>query len=397
MILALLLVANSGVSIAHCPASSILLQPGGTLTIDYGRPSYRVYCQTILSRTSASEAIVMECSKIDVCGSGWFCSSYFALNYYTIDKYPHGATASTTGSSLIVSYDLYNNNFGTGLKCTFTAKPINTPATTAAPATAAPTQSPGSCNCGVRSSSRIIGGQDASSNSHPWAVRLRSGNSVCGGTVLDENTILTAAHCIKEGLSLSQYTVTAGEHNFYQNEACDQVRGVSQIINHEHWNGNAAYGNDIALIKLSSPLQFGSCVQPACIPNTADMFEGETATSVGWGDTIASASSSLLGNPLQEVQLPIITQNSCKTYWGGNIMDKVMCTNTTSGNESPCGGDSGGPLTVQKGGRAFVVGIVSYGPPEPASCGDKAAVYTRVSSFLNWIQLIEPSLCSRTV
>ncbi|NXJ87243.1 CTR2 protein, partial [Trogon melanurus] len=141
--------------------------------------------------------------------------------------------------------------------------------------------------------------------------------------------------------------------------------------------------NDITLIKLATPARTSSRVSPVCLPQATDDFPGGlTCVTTGWGLTDPNASATPA--VLQQVALPLLTNAQCKQYWGYRIADSMVCAGADGA--SSCNGDSGGPLVCQKDGVWNLVGIVSWGS---STCDPNApAVYTRVTSFLSWIESI---------
>ena len=114
---------------------------------------------------------------------------------------------------------------------------------------------------------RIIGGEEAGVKDAPWQVSLRNFlggiSHFCGGTILSESWVLTAAHCL-DGLAVFQYDVMAGQHNIHLPDIHQQVRLVSQGIIHPNYTWDDKEF-DIGLIKLQSPLQFTDYVKPVAL------------------------------------------------------------------------------------------------------------------------------------
>lgn len=109
-----------------------------------------------------------------------------------------------------------------------------------------------SCGCSKNETtvSRIVGGEDASSTAWGWAVSIAiSGSSLCGGSIISSSVVVTAAHCAK-GRSASQFVIYAGSNSRWTGT---QTRTVSSVIIHSAYDSNT-FVNDIALLKLSSPL-----------------------------------------------------------------------------------------------------------------------------------------------
>eukprot|EP00076_Gallus_gallus_P003881 NP_001264554.1 chymotrypsin-like protease CTRL-1 precursor [Gallus gallus] len=233
----------------------------------------------------------------------------------------------------------------------------------------------------VQYSERIINGQNAVSGSWPWQVSLqtRSGSHFCGGSLINENWVVTAAHC---EFSPYSHVVVLGEYNLNSQTESVQVKTVSKAVTHPNWN-SYTLNNDITLLKLSSPAQLGSRVSPVCLAAANLVLSNSLqCVTTGWGRT--STTSNALASRLQQVSLPLISQSQCQQYWGTRITSSMLCAG--GAGASSCQGDSGGPLVYQNGNAWTLIGIVSWGS---SNCNVRTpAVYTRVSHFRNWIDQI---------
>ncbi|RKG76970.1 peptidase S1 [Corallococcus sp. CA049B] len=234
----------------------------------------------------------------------------------------------------------------------------------------------------------IVGGTATTIGANPWQVSLQSsgGSHFCGGSVINDNWILTAQHCVNSGGSISKPgRIVAGVTNRTTTTG-GQVRTVSQVVVYPGYV-DANYGKDAALLKLSSPLDLsGANVKAIPIVTAADEAAGvggvgAVARVTGWG-TLSSGSSSL-PSTLQTVDVNIISNAAAQAdYQGEETITADQLGAKASGKDS-CQGDSGGPLTVLKGSTRVLAGIVSwgYGCADPAYAG----MYGRVSSFASWI------------
>jgi len=216
---------------------------------------------------------------------------------------------------------------------------------------------------------RIVGGTQAVRGEFPWIVQLKRGGHYCGGSIVNENYIVTAAHCAQA--SASGYQIVAGEHNLNSNEGSEQTRTVSQIKNHPNYN-SGTLSSDVALMRVNSPFTFGQYVQAANL-GSADP-DGDVVVA-GWGALTEGGSSPTV---LMKVTVPMVTLTSCRASYGsGSILAGMICAGT--GGKDSCQGDSGGPLT--KG--ATLHGIVSWG--QGCARPNYPGVYTSVASFRSWI------------
>nr|XP_033323606.1 transmembrane protease serine 9-like [Megalopta genalis] len=217
---------------------------------------------------------------------------------------------------------------------------------------------------------QIVGGHDAPAGKYPYQVSLKNnGRHFCGGSIINDRYVLTAAHCVVGIKDVSVVSVQAGTNLL---SARGSVYAVEKITAHPDYNSMLIV-NDVAVIRVEKTIAFNSLVQPIKLA-AVDAPEGSGVVLTGWGTTRNGGS---VPDNLQEIDLKIYAQAQCKkTHW--NLKDSHICTFTKSG-EGACHGDSGGPLVSGE----VQVGIVSFGRP----CGiGYPDVFTRVSSFLPWIQ-----------
>ncbi|NXW04822.1 CTRL protease, partial [Fregetta grallaria] len=249
-----------------------------------------------------------------------------------------------------------------------------------------PSASPAGCGVpaispSVHDSERIINGENAVPGSWPWQVSLqtRSGSHFCGGSLINENWVVTAAHCEFNPYS---HVVVLGEHDRRSNTESVQVKTVARAITNPNWDPYNL-NNDITLLKLSSPARLGPRVSPICLaPANLALPNNLQCVTTGWGRT--NTNSQALAVRLQQVTLPLISQSQCKQYWGNRITSSMLCAGGVGA--SSCQGDSGGPLVYQNGNVWTLIGIVSWGS---SNCNIRMpAIYTRVSQFRNWIDYV---------
>ncbi|XP_069683015.1 trypsin-1-like isoform X1 [Periplaneta americana] len=231
----------------------------------------------------------------------------------------------------------------------------------------------------IRSNCNIVGGVDAAPGEFPSQLSFLTKYGLdCGASILSENWAITAGHCADD-IHVRDIMLKAG--SIYVSKG-GTLYNVSQIIIHEAYNPKDDWRNDIALLKVSSPFKIdGVTVKPVSLPAQGENPpDGAIATVIGWGKMSESGPTSDI---LQKVDIPIINQKLCADLYnqtGLPIYDVHICAGLLQGGKDSCQGDSGGPLFVD----GTLVGIVSWG--EGCAEPNRPGVYTRVSSFIDWIR-----------
>ncbi|KAM9744860.1 LOW QUALITY PROTEIN: polyserase-2-like, partial [Menidia menidia] len=217
--------------------------------------------------------------------------------------------------------------------------------------------------------SRIVGGGEAPPGSWPWKVSMNIfGIHICGGALINRQWVLTSVHCISfPSYLLPGLTLTLGRQ--------------SQL------GPNPAGENDLALLRLSAPVNFSATVAPVCLAAANSSFHsGLDAWIKGWGQQALGVAAPDPQN-LTEVDVPIVGNRQCNCDYGeGSITENMLCAGLRAGGKGPCLGDGGGPLVVKQGDRWVQAGIASFsrGCAEPGF----PSVYTRVSRYQDWISAV---------
>ncbi|XP_012272591.1 chymotrypsin-2-like [Orussus abietinus] len=219
---------------------------------------------------------------------------------------------------------------------------------------------------------RIVGGSDAPDGKYPHQVSLkRNGRHLCGGSILNNRWILTAAHCLvaASGRTLN---VVVGTNLLSED---GEVYQSDYIVRHEKYDPSLIR-NDIGLIHVNKDIVYNEKVQPIALPSSNFEDPEHPVLLSGWGTTILNGQ---VPNTLQEISLNVIPLQKCRNiHW--QVTETNICTFTKSG-EGACHGDSGGALVAGN----EQVGIVSWGYPCARGYPD---VFTRVYTYLDWIKKV---------
>jgi hypothetical protein len=233
----------------------------------------------------------------------------------------------------------------------------------------------------------VVGGSPADITKFPWAVSLfvRNRHS-CGGSLITKNTVLTAAHCVKDlsPTDIAGMKIYLGHHDISASSTTRgllEVRTAAQVKYHRGFSMRTLQ-DDIALIILNSAAPVDNNVKITPVALSATSASDTMATVAGWGQTFWGSATS---SRLLEATMDIWTQLKCQEKYRGfqapvTISTKQVCAG--SPGKDSCRGDSGGPLHVQRDNAYVQIGIVSFG----GMCGEYPGVYTRVASYTDWIQ-----------
>lgn len=236
----------------------------------------------------------------------------------------------------------------------------------------------GTAPLNTRGDTRIVGGQDADAGAWPWQARLSIGNALCGGSLINNQWILSAAHCFSASTSASSVTVYLGLETTTP-DSNSVRRGASQIIRHPDYNEDTN-DNDMALVQLDSTVEFTDYIRPVCLAAPGSVFPaGQDCWATGWG-TLEEGGD--IANTLQEVDVPIVSNDDCRSSYS-TLTDNMICAGLTDGGKDSCQGDSGGPLVSKNGSVWVQAGVVSFG----IGCARPGfpGVYARVSEYQSWI------------
>ena len=274
---------------------------------------------------------------------------------------------------------------------------------------------------------RIIGGKKATVGEFPWQVKImKNGLMSCGGTIIDERTIVTAAHCFAtsncyaapnrarfleildntdadhndkvrklkecEYEPAGQFSVHAGVTDTYSRETqqTQQVSRVSKVYVTESYityakSRNPALHNDVAVLILQRPFKFNTVVRPACLPDASLVLNpGQILTVTGFGHMEEGAAYT--SPRMMEADVELFSAEQCDSFYDDVVSDRMFCAGTRGGGVDACQGDSGGPIGINNkaDNRFTLVGVVSFG----YGCGRKKypGVYTDLRHFLDFVE-----------
>ncbi|XP_059902668.1 transmembrane protease serine 6 [Gadus macrocephalus] len=244
------------------------------------------------------------------------------------------------------------------------------------------------CDCGISQiTSRIVGGVNSSEGEWPWQASLQDrGQHICGGALVSDQWVVTAAHCFYDDrlLNPSVWTVHLGKLLLNRTGPYDEVVPVLSIHLHRYYD-EASHDYDLALlrVKRSSPALLARRVLPVCLPPPSHRFSPSTLCWVtGWGALKENGEGS---NVLQMVVVRLVSEVSCARTYGNLVTPRMLCAGYRQGGRDACQGDSGGPLVCRGPlGRWFLAGVVSWG----TGCGrpDYYGVYSRITKVSAWIR-----------
>ncbi|KAM7383207.1 hypothetical protein PAMP_002878 [Pampus punctatissimus] len=216
---------------------------------------------------------------------------------------------------------------------------------------------------------KIVGGYECSPHTQAHQVSLNAGYHFCGGSLVNEDWVVSAAHCYK-----SRIEVRLGEHDIGVNEGNEQFIRSSRVIRHPQYSGYTLE-NDIMLIKLKTPATLNEYVQPVALP-TSCAPAGTMCIVSGWGNTMSSTAD---GDKLQCLKIPILSDEDCNNSYPGMIDNTMFCAGYLEGGKDSCQGDSGGPVVC----NGELQGVVSWG----YGCAEKdhPGVYSKVCVQTEWL------------
>ncbi|KAI4903816.1 hypothetical protein NFI96_014576 [Prochilodus magdalenae] len=258
----------------------------------------------------------------------------------------------------------------------------------------------------IKSYARIVKGVNAEVGSAPWQVMLfkRSPQELlCGASLISDEWILTAAHCIlyppwNKNFTIDDILVRLGKHVRAKYErGTEKIVAIDEIIIHPKYNWKENLNRDIALLHMKKPVTFTNEIHPVCLPTKSVanflMSEGFKGRVTGWGNLKESWTSNPQNLPavLQQIHLPIVNQEVCRQSTTIRVTDNMFCAGYSSEDAQSgdaCEGDSGGPFVMKNpdDNRWYQIGIVSWG--EGCDRDGKYGFYTHLFRMRRWMRKV---------
>uniref|UniRef100_A0A8Q3WKV6 Complement factor D n=1 Tax=Homo sapiens TaxID=9606 RepID=A0A8Q3WKV6_HUMAN len=221
----------------------------------------------------------------------------------------------------------------------------------------------GAAACAAPPRGRILGGREAEAHARPYMASVQlNGAHLCGGVLVAEQWVLSAAHCLEDAAD-GKVQVLLGAHSLSQPEPSKRLYDVLRAVPHPDSQPDTI-DHDLLLLQRVD----------------RDVAPGTLCDVAGWGIVNHAGRRP---DSLQHVLLPVLDRATCnrRTHHDGAITERLMCAE--SNRRDSCKGDSGGPLVC--GG--VLEGVVTSGS---RVCGNrkKPGIYTRVASYAAWIDSV---------
>lgn len=236
---------------------------------------------------------------------------------------------------------------------------------------------------------RVINGDDAQINEFPWTVSIRfkingqnQDEHYCAGSIIYSEYVITAAHCVSD-VDVDNIEVVAGLNKLDEQLNEFNTFGVSNVYINPKYNPSSSFTNDIAILKLSKPVEFDYNVGSICLPLTNPSYAyNKEVVMVGWG-SFKQGSSSMSNNLLQMKRKCVNDVDLCKSSGFNYDHETTYCAVVSGKEQDTCEGDSGGPMQIKINEKWFIYGVTSVGATD--CLPTEASFYAMVPIHLDWI------------
>ncbi|XP_055943506.1 transmembrane protease serine 9-like [Argiope bruennichi] len=238
--------------------------------------------------------------------------------------------------------------------------------------------------------SGIVNGREAKEGEFPWMVALYlNGTFACSSTLISPTIVMTAAHCVQFEDGIPPATSFYGIVGNINREGPETRIQFQEVVAHPQFDANQSLDNDIAILRMCSPLEMDKWIQPICLPQDDRAFDIETVQTMGWGSIYIRRND--VAEYMTTTELSILPRHTCKEIFAKhkdiNITNKNICVYSQKPT-GLCYGDSGSPAVYNDpdSGKPVAIGVASFISYYGCFIPKAPRVYTMIASYINWIK-----------